>query len=148
MSAGPMSRNPVLWLTIVLPLLAVAGSFASMLLAIGGSDAPLPERYHWEGSQLDADEARLDAAARRGIDAAFGFDAAAGECRVVLRGAAPAEMQLTLTHPTLSRLDQHVVLQRAGDAYVGRCAPLGKGQWWLELADANGGWLVRQRVGS
>jgi len=143
-----MNRNPVLWLTIVLPLLAVAGSVASMVLAVGGDDAPLPERYHWEGSRLDADEARLDAAVRRGIGATFSFDAAAGECRVVLRGTAPAELRLSLTHPTLARLDQHVVLRPAGAAYVGRCAPLGKGQWWLELADADGGWLVRQRVGS
>jgi hypothetical protein len=148
MSAGPMSRNPVLWLTIVLPLLAVAGSAVSLLLAVGGNDAPLPERYHWEGSQLDADEARLDAAARRGVSAAFSVDATTGECRVVLRGAAPADLRLQLTHATLSRLDQHVVLQRAGDAYVGRCAPLGKGHWWLELADADGSWLIRERIGS
>ena len=84
-----MSRNPVLWLVIALPLLAVGGSVASMLLAVGGSDAPLPERYHWEGSQLDADDARLAVAARRGISAAFDVDAAAGECRIVLQGAAP-----------------------------------------------------------
>lgn len=143
-----MSRNPVLWLVIALPLLAVAGSVASMLLAVGGSDAPLPERYHWEGSQLDADDARLAVAARRGISAVFGVDAAAGECRVVLQGAAPAELRLTLTHATLAGLDQHVVLQRTGDAYTGRCAPLGQGHWWLELADADGSWLIRQRLGS
>jgi hypothetical protein len=143
-----MSRNPVLWLVIVLPLLAVAGSVASLLLAAGGSDAPLPERYHWEGSQLDDDDARLAVAASRGISATLGVDAAAGQCRVVLQGAVPAELRLTLTHATLAGLDQHVVLQRTGDAYTGRCAPLGQGHWWLELADADGSWLIRQRLGS
>ena len=143
-----MSRNPVLWLVIALPLLAVGGSVASMLLAVGGSDAPLPERYHWEGSQLDADDARLAVAARRGISAALDVDAAAGECRIVLQGAAPTELRLTLTHATLAGLDQHVVLRRTGDGYTGRCAPLGKAHWWLELADADGSWLIRQRLGS
>jgi hypothetical protein len=141
-----MNRNPVLWLVIGLPLLAVAGSVTSALLAVGGDDAPLPERYHWEGSQLAADEARLDAAARRGISGRFGFDAATGECRVVLRGAAPPELHLYLTHGTLARLDQHVLLRRSGDAYVGHCAPLGSGHWWLELADASRSWLIRQRL--
>lgn len=141
-----MNRNPVLWLVIGLPLLAVAGSVTSLLLAVGGDDAPLPERYHWEGSQLDADEARLDAAARRGISGSFGFDSATGECRVVLRGAAPPELQLNLAHGTLARLDQHVLLRRSDDAYVGHCEPLGAGHWWLELADASRSWLIRWRL--
>ena len=143
----PGGGNHVLWLVIGLPLLAVAASLTSVLLAFGSADAPLPERYHWEGSQLEADQARLDAAAQRGISAEFSIDASTGECRILLRGAAPASLQLDLAHATRAGIDQHVLLQRVGDAYVGRCAPLARGHWWLEAGDAQSGWLIRQRIG-
>jgi hypothetical protein len=142
----PARRNYALWLVVGLPLAAVIAALASVVVAIRGGDAPLPERYHWEGSQLDADQARLESAARRGISAAFSFDATAGECRIALQGAAPAGVQLNLAHATLTGLDQHVLLQRAGDAYVGHCAPLAPGHWWLEVADPSDGWLLRQRL--
>jgi hypothetical protein len=139
-------RNPALWVVIGIPAIAVVASLTSVTLAYRGGDVPLPDRYHWEGSQLSADQARLDAAARRAIGADFGYDAGTGQCRVVLQGAAPATLQLDLAHATRSGLDQHVALQRAGDAYVGACAPLAPGSWWLQLADDHDDWLLRQRI--
>ena len=146
--AAPVAqrRNPALWLVIGLPAVAVIASLVSLALAYRGGDVPLPERYHWEGSQLRADEARLDAAQRRGIGADFDFDAATAQCRVVLRGATPAALQLDLAHATRTGLDQRVLLQRAGDVYVGACAPLVQGHWWLQLADPADDWLLRQRI--
>ncbi len=144
LSAAGSRRNPALWLTIGLPLVAVAASIVSVALAYRGGDVPLPERYHWEGSQLDADQARLDAGARRGVRAEFAF--AAGQCRIVLHGSAPARLQLDLAHATRAGLDRHVTLQRAGAAYVGDCAPLAPGNWWLQLADPDDDWLLRQRI--
>ncbi|MFO1410519.1 MAG: FixH family protein [Steroidobacteraceae bacterium] len=135
-----------MWLVVGLPLVAVVASAISAVLAYRGGDVPLPARYHWEGSQLGADQARLDAAARRGIGADFTFDVATGQCRVVLQGATPATLQLDLAHATLGGVDQHVALQRDGAAYTGACAPLARGHWWLQLADPGDDWLLRQRI--
>lgn len=145
-AAAGSRRNPALLLVVGLPLVAVLASAVSVLLAYQDGDVPLPERYHWEGSQLDADQARLAATVRRGISAAFSFDAAAGQCRVVLQGAAPAALQLDLAHATRSGLDRHVALQRSGTLYAGSCAPLAPGHWWLQLAAPDGDWLLRQRI--
>lgn len=139
-------RNPALWLVIGIPAIAVVASLVSVTLAYRGGDVPLPDRYHWEGSQLGADQARIEAAARRGIGADFAYDAGAGVCRVLLRGATPATLQLDLAHATRSGLDQHVALQRAGDSWVGACAPLAPGNWWLQLTDGHDDWLLRQRI--
>lgn len=140
------SRNPALWLVIGVPTVAVIASLVTVTLAYRGADAPLPARYHWEGAQLGADQARLDAAARQDIAMDFRFDATAGQCRIVLRGAAPPTLQLDLAHATLAGFDQHVTLQRVGAVYVGACAPLTAGRWWLQLADPGGAWLLRQRI--
>lgn len=145
-AASGARRNPALWVVIGIPAIAVVAGLATVTLAYRGGDVPLPDRYHWEGSQLGADQARLDAATRRDIDAQFVYDAGAGQCRVVLQGATPPTLQLDLAHATRSGLDQHVALQRAGDAWVGACAPLAPGNWLLQLADGHGEWLLRQRI--
>jgi uncharacterized protein len=138
--------NPVLILVIALPLLAVAGSFVSLALAVTRGDSELPKNYHWEGGALDRDEALQAQAARLGIGATLGFDAATGQCTLMLRGAAPATLRLTLAHPTVTSLDRHVLLYPSGDRYVAPCSAVPAAHWWLELADGQDGWLLRGRL--
>ncbi len=138
--------NPVLALVIALPLLAVVGSFVSLALAVMRGDSELPKNYHWEGGALDRDDAQQARAARLGIGATLGFDPATGQCTLLLRGAAPAALHLTLVHPTESNLDQHLLLQLRGDRYRTPCSALPAAHWWLELADEQDGWLLRRRL--
>ena len=138
--------NPVLALVIALPLLAVVGSFVSLALAVTRGDSELPKNYHWEGGALDRDEELQARAARMHIVGTLGFDPATGQCTLVLRGAAPAALRLTLAHPTESNLDQHLLLQRRGDRYRAPCSAPPAAHWWLELADLQDGWLLRSRL--
>jgi uncharacterized protein len=142
--------NPVLWLVIALPLLGVAGSIASLALAVTRGDSELPKSYHWEGDDLERDRQLQAAALRLGVGAAIEFDAAAGRCAVALRslapGPAPAGLRLTLTHPTDPAADRRVDLRLEGGRYVAPCAPLPAAHWWLELADDQGRWLLRGRA--
>ena len=138
--------NPVAWLLIILPASAVVGSVASAVLAVRDGDPPLPERFHWEGAQLDADQARLAAAAAQGITARLDVDVAAHACRLTLTGTAPAAVRVELAHATFAGMDQHLLLTRNGDAYSGACTLPAAGHWWLDVSDASGRWLVRQRL--
>jgi hypothetical protein len=138
--------NPVLILVIALPLLAVAGSFVSLALAVTRGDSELPKSYHWEGGALDRDGEWQARAARLHIGGTLGFDAATGQCTLVLRGAAPAQLRLTLAHPTETSLDRHILLQPSGEHYAAPCSALPAAHWWLELADEQDGWLLRSRL--
>ncbi len=113
--------NPVLVLVIALPLLAVAGSLASLALAVTRGDRELPKNYHWEGGALDREQQRLGLAARLGIGATLSFDAAGQRCTITLHGAAPPTLRLRLTHPTDSGADRGLTLARAGALYTCAC---------------------------
>lgn len=138
--------NPVLVLVIALPLLAVIASFVSLALAVTRGDSELPKNYHWEGGALDRDQESQARAARLQIAGTLGFDPASGQCTLLLRGAAPAALRLTLTHPTVASLDRHMLLHPSGDRYAAPCSALPDAHWWLELSDEQGGWLLRGRL--
>jgi hypothetical protein len=138
--------NPVLVLVIALPLLAVVASFVSLALAVTRGDSELPKNYHWEGGALDRDQESEARAARLHIAGTLGFDPAAQQCTLVLRGAAPAALRLTLAHPTVTSLDRHVLLHPSGDHYAAPCSALPAAHWWLELSDEQDGWLLRARL--
>jgi uncharacterized protein len=138
--------NPMLWLVIGLPVLAVIASFASLALAIMRGDSELPKSYHWEGAGLAQDQARIDAAARLGLRASVAVDAAARRCTVSLQGDAPPAVRLILTHPTDARADLSLTLPRSGVAYAAPCTALRAAHWWLQLADDQGRWMLRGRA--
>jgi hypothetical protein len=145
----PQARaNPVLWLVIALPLLAVVAGLGSWALAVTRGDRELPSSYHWEGGALDRDDARRAAAAALGLRATLRVDEATQRCVVTLQGAAPAALRLDMTHPTNQAADRHVLLQGAAGVYSGQCEGVNAAHWWLQLADQQGSWLLRGRASS
>jgi hypothetical protein len=137
--------NPVLWLVIGLPCLAVVASFASLYLALRAGDVPLPDRYHWEGAALDAEQAHLRSARKLGLSAQLRIDSATRRCEVLLHGAAPSVLRLDLADGSKPANDRHLRLQRAGDFYSAPCETLPVAHWWVELADDAAGWALRDR---
>jgi len=146
---GARGANPVLWLVIGLPLVAVVASLVSYALAVTQGDKELPAAYHWEGTGLASDDARSAAAARLGISALLQVDPVGERCTLELAGATPATLQLDLAHPTNPSADRHVPLQRSSDGsnrYEAPCAALAPAHWWVQVSDAEGQWLLRGRA--
>lgn len=141
-------RNPVLWLVITLPALAVVASFCSLALALTRGDRELPASYHWEGGALERDDAQRAAASALGLRATLRIDAATGRCLVSLSGAAPASLRLELTHPTNPAADRQLLLQGAAGVYSAPCEAVPMAHWWLQLSDPEGTWLLRGRARS
>jgi len=143
----PGGANPVLWLVVGLPLLAVVASFVSYALAVTHGDKELPAAYHWEGTGLASDDARRAEAARLGISASLQVDPVGERCTLQLAGARPAALRLDLAHPTDPSADRHVPLQRTADGrYEAPCAALAPAHWWVQVSDAGGQWLLRGRT--
>jgi len=140
------SANPVVVLIITLPLLAVAGSFVSLGLAVTRGDRELPKDYHWEGAAVEQDQQREARAAQLHIDATLARDVATNRCVVTLHGAAPAALDLRLTHPTQEAADLRLTLPRESGQYSAPCQALPDAHWWLELADDKDSWLLRTRL--
>jgi hypothetical protein len=138
--------NPVLWLVIALPLIAVVASLASLALAVTRGDPELPKDYHWEGAALDKDQQRLATAARQGIGATISYESNTQRCVVALHGVAPAQLRLDLVHPTDPRADRRLTLARMGERYEAECAGLAAAHWWLEVTDDSGRWMLRGRT--
>ena len=138
--------NPVLWLVIALPLLAVVASLTSLALAVTRGDPELPKDYHWEGAALDRDQQRLTLAASEGITATISYRPDTQHCAIALHGAAPAQLRLDLVHPTDPRADRRLTLARAGESYEADCAGLPVAHWWLEVSDDTGRWMLRGRT--
>jgi hypothetical protein len=146
-------RNPVLWITVALPLVTVVASFLTLGAAIVHPDNELPEQYHWEGFRLDRDFARAERAAALKARAAFDGLGTAGRCEVTLalQGSTSRTLSLRLTHATQPSLDQDLVFHRlteqSGSAlYAGECHAMPDGHWRAELNDAENGWSIRQNL--
>ena len=137
--------NPVLVLVIALPLLAVAGSLASLALAMTRGDSELPKYYHWEGGALEREQQREARAVQLGISATIEIHPLTQLCVVTLHGAAPAALRLRLAHPTAAEADRSVALEQHGARYTAPCTAPAVAHWWLELADDQEQWLLRGR---
>lgn len=140
--------NGGLLLTIALPLFAICASVGTAVVAFTRGDSTLPGEYHWEGMQLDHDFADASRASELNVRATLSVIQTSGLCRlsVQLEGAPAERLQLSLIHGTRPDLDRHVALSRTGSVYEGQCGALPSGHWHLELADAVGGWAVREDV--
>ncbi len=138
--------NPVLWLVIGLPSLAVMASFATLFIALRSSDVPLPARYHWEGAAFAAEQARLVRARSMNLSAQLRFDPVTQRCKVKLYGAQPQVLRLELTDGSKPANDRHLQLQRDGDSYSAPCTALPSAHWWIELADDATDWTLRDRM--
>jgi hypothetical protein len=146
-ATGP---NWVLFLTIALPAVAVIASFTSLALVLHGQDSELPEQFHWEGARLESDYLHAAAASALQVRARLSVNSAEHLCRLSFAsdGQPPPTLVLTLTHATLSRLDQRVTLQRTADGgYEGACEVPPAAHWQIELSDAPRSWSVREVAG-
>jgi uncharacterized protein len=142
---SPLKRNPVFWLMWMIPGAAVLAGLSMVAIAMQSADRTLPDIYHWEGERLDADFARARHAAKLGVQADLVI--AAGQCRLVLRGADATTLQLRLTNGDDARLDRTVLLTRTSQGdFRGPCESLTRGKWRVALQDADNTWALRTQL--
>lgn len=147
---GNNRRNPVLWLVIALPALAVVAGIGLVVVAVrsGGSDA-VPGEVRRTAQMQVADLAPDEAARRAGLRAVLRVDAEAGRIQLLPvagqfdRGE---PLQLTLAHPTREARD--LVLTLAPEELGwGAATLLEPGHdWTLRLTPGSGDWRLQGRL--
>lgn len=149
----PAWREPMVWLVWGLPTLVVVAGFVTLFLAIraGGADA-IPWSVR-RTAQIQVEDLRADAQAQAlGLAGELALASDTGALSLRLQGtAAPGltpQLRLTLSHPLDASADQHILLSRSGEVWVGRL-PVGASAghaWNVQVEALNGDWRLRGRL--
>jgi hypothetical protein len=135
----PWYRVPFVWLLIALPLAAVAGSFATLWLAIRSDDGLVEDDYYRRGKEINRVLARDRAAAGLGLAGKVEFDATRRLLVVRLDAredmVLPPQVELKMLHATRAGFDRVLLLPRhGGTIYDAPLPELAAGRWNLQLA--------------
>lgn len=146
-------RNPVIWLVIGLPLLALVAGVGLIVVAVrsGGSDA-VPEHVRRTAQVQVADVGPDAHAARLRLRAVVRLDPDPGRLEVIPAagdfGAADA-LVLTLVHPAAHVADVRLPLARTPTGWRSDAVDpdtVSGASWNLVLQDAGGRWRLQGRL--
>lgn len=136
------------WILMSLPAISMVLGFSMLYVAIKTDDGLVVDDYYKQGRAIDQTMARSVAAARLGLEADVALRAE--DIRIELGThdavALPAELVVSLIHPTRAGFDQVLRLSLVDGAYVGAIAPLSLGRWHVQIEDAERSWRLRGDV--
>ena len=130
-------RHPLVWMVIVIPLTAVVGGIATMILAIQSDDGLVEDDYYQRGKEINQMLDRDYAAASLGLAAQVRLDdeSLTVELSASAGYALPPRLTLDLMHATRAGYDQRLELtQTKSGIYTATLPALVAGRWNLQLA--------------
>jgi hypothetical protein len=135
----PWYRQPLVWMLIAIPMSAVFGGIATIIIAVKTDDGLVKDDYYTAGKQINRVLARDHAATTLGLHSAVHFDIDANTTTVNLASrsdaALPGEVTMELLHATRAGFDQTLTLQRTADGkYFGLLPQLAQGHWVVQLS--------------
>ena len=141
----PWWKEPMVWMVITLPAIAVIASFTSYYFAAHGADPLVKEDYRNEGmAPLAPVNPASQAAAAMGLTARLSLRN--GQLELDLGGhlaALPGRLALSILHPTRENQDLHIILaQSHGQTYVGPAPDMGSGKRSLILEPVDQAWRI------
>jgi hypothetical protein len=146
--ARPWYREPMLWLTIAIPLLTIPAGLATWYLAArGGSSDAVGDEVRRMGQMQIADVRPDSEAARLGLSARAQIQADRTRVEVLLSDAADAgALTLELRHSGEATRDQVVRLESLGGGrFAAQVDALGSGAWNARLV-SSAGWRLSGRL--
>jgi hypothetical protein len=143
-------RNPMVWMVIFFPAVAVVAGLTTVYIAVVTSDGLVEDDYYKQGLQINRVIDRDRRATELGLRAAIRIDAGSGETSVRLSADRPlpesGELALRLVHRTIPGLDQQTTLvanREDPTRFAGYLRPpIGEGRWTLMLQA--GDWRLKQ----
>lgn len=151
MSGGRSNRrNPVLWLVIALPALAVVAGIGLVVVAVrsGGSDA-VPGDVRRTAQVQIADLAPDEAARRAGLRAVLRVDMEAGRIQllpVAGRFDRGGTLRLNLGHPTSEARDRVLALAPEDLGWGAQAQLRHEHDWILRVSNDAGDWRLQGRL--
>ena len=138
-------REPWPWILMAGPLLVLAAGTMTVWLAIKSDDGLVAVDYYKRGLAINQETARARRAEQLGMAARAEVDGDANRLSVVLTGPGtlPAQLELTLVHPTRAIADQVVVLHAVTSGlYEGTLTAPVAGRRVLMLEDTSHTWRL------
>ncbi|BAZ92796.1 hypothetical protein TspCOW1_23480 [Thiohalobacter sp. COW1] len=139
------------WFLISLPLSAVIGGIATLIIAMHSPNAMVVDDYYKEGLAINEILAQERAAAELGLSGLLRYAPGADDVRLELMSpnadAVPEYLELLLVHPTLADKDQSLRLEAAvRGRYLAAMPELSPGNWHLIVSPPDGSWRLTGRM--
>ena len=144
------TRNPMVWLVIFFPALAVVAGIITILIAANTEDGLVVDDYYKQGLQINQVLSHDKKAKTLGLSAFVDVNTQTGQVLVSLNAKqafeAHDEITVKLIHRTRSGQDQITVLSRKGNSndYLGYLKPpIIAGRWTLQILSQQE-WRLKQ----
>lgn len=140
----------MVWLVIAIPLSAVIVGSILLTLSIQTFDGLVEDDYYKKGKEINQVLERDEFAFNNGIKAGVNIDDKTGVIVIDLSSESnysfPAQLGLSLLHPTVSAQDVKLLLNQGPDGryYAELLRPLAKGRWYLRISEPN--WRLQKLI--
>ena len=144
---APWYRERWPWLVMAGPAAVLVAGAITTAIAFRTSDGLVADDYYKRGLMVNRVMEREARARALGISAQVMLNGERDAVRVTVASDTPlpAELRLTLVHPTRSQADQAVALRQVGSGlYEARLRPLAPAKWRTSLEDAAGTWRLAE----
>lgn len=149
----PWYREPWPWILMAGPVTVIVAGIFTAWIAYTRGDTLISDDYYRKGLAAAQTLASSEHAQAMGLQASVRLSAddsvsvtLNADARADEKFAAPAEIRLTLSHPTRAGLDQTQILTLEGGAYRGRLHLPASGHWLLLLESEAQGWRLLGKV--
>ncbi len=142
------TKNPIVWMVIFFPSLAVVAGFYTLYLAIESDDGLVDSNYYKEGLGINKTIGRDLNAIERKISGLISINAQTGSVQTKFANDLNTqELNFKLVHRTIPGFDQHITLTQVEGTllYTGDLKPLPEkgGRWRWEITHDN--WRISER---
>jgi len=145
------SKNPIVWMVIFFPLLAVVAGFYTLYLAIESDDGLVDSEYYKHGMSINETIESDEIATEKNINGLININILTGSVQVRfsndIKDTLATELNFKLVHRTISGLDQNILLTQVDDTmlYTGTLKTLpkvgGRWRWEIKVND----WRISER---
>lgn len=146
----PWFKNPMVWMVIFFPSLAVVAGIATIFIAIETEDGLVVDDYYKQGLQINQVIKYDKKASELGLRAFVDTNTQSGEILVSLEATGDLELDSSITfkliHRTRSGLDQTTTLSQVNNSadYRGYIKPpVIEGRWSIQII-SKGNWRLKQ----
>lgn len=150
----PWFRNPMVWMVIFFPSLAVVAGIVTIIIAVKTDDGLVVDDYYKQGLAINQVISHDKRAKKLGLRAFVDTNSKSGEIRVSLSSDKEVELAPEITfrliHRTRPGFDQTTVLSSVGKSFEYRGyikPPLIEGRWTIQLSVEND-WRLKQNFTS
>ena len=136
----PWYREPWPWLLMMGPAIVVVAGVFTAWLAVSHEDALVADDYYKRGLAINKEIGREARAASLRLNARVLFGS--HRVRVFLSGDAPAELTLSLVHPTRVAFDRNVRLRAEGAGWYAASLEAPGSRYHVVLEDSAKTWRL------